>query len=180
MGARSSKHSTVLPDACWQSIRTRGRRCSPDISSAKSTFRAKRPRSTCKSIAVMWSCSGSGHSGVASHLARCASSSTLRYTPACRRQLRRPAGERFRGFRLQAEERATMRLISTALLYLLLAATPSGAQAPAVNSPTVDALISLERAGAPTISPDGKWVAYTMRETNWDEKAYETEIWIAD
>jgi dipeptidyl aminopeptidase/acylaminoacyl peptidase len=45
--------------------------------------------------------------------------------------------------------------------------------------PTVDQILSLKRAGSPAISPDGRWVAYTVRETNWDENAYETEIWLA-
>ena len=47
-------------------------------------------------------------------------------------------------------------------------------------APTVDQILSLKRAGAPEISPDGRYVAYTVRDTNWDENAYETEIWIAD
>src|SRR6266849_1172410 len=46
--------------------------------------------------------------------------------------------------------------------------------------PTVDQILSLKRAGSPKISPDGRWVAYTVRETNWDDNAYETEIWLAD
>ena len=46
--------------------------------------------------------------------------------------------------------------------------------------PTVDQILSLKHAGTPEISPDGRWVAYTIRETNWDENAYETEIWLAD
>jgi uncharacterized protein (TIGR01244 family) len=50
----------------------------------------------------------------------------------------------------------------------------------AQQGPTVDQLIGLKRAGAPAISPDGKLVAYTVRDVNWDENAYETEIWIAD
>ena len=33
---------------------------------------------------------------------------------------------------------------------------------------------------APEISPDGRSVAYTVRETNWDDNAYDTEIWLAD
>jgi dipeptidyl aminopeptidase/acylaminoacyl peptidase len=73
-----------------------------------------------------------------------------------------------------------MRLISTAAVAVLLAIASPSAQAPAVSSLTVDALISLKRAGSPAISPDGKLVAYTIRETNWDENAYETEIWLAD
>ena len=54
------------------------------------------------------------------------------------------------------------------------------APAPPPAGPTVDQLISLKRVGSPAISPDGKLVAYTVREANWDENAYETEIWIAD
>jgi dipeptidyl aminopeptidase/acylaminoacyl peptidase len=52
------------------------------------------------------------------------------------------------------------------------------AQAPA--PPTIDELISMKRAGAPAISPDGRLVAYTVREANWDDNTYHTEIWLAD
>ena len=47
-------------------------------------------------------------------------------------------------------------------------------------APTVDQILSLKRAGSPEISPDGRWVAYTVRETNWDDNAYDTRIWLAD
>ena len=47
-------------------------------------------------------------------------------------------------------------------------------------APTADQILSLTRAGSPEISPDGRLVAYTVRETNWDDNAYETEIWLAD
>jgi dipeptidyl aminopeptidase/acylaminoacyl peptidase len=47
-------------------------------------------------------------------------------------------------------------------------------------APTVDQILSLKRAGSPAISPDGRQVAYTVRDTNWDDNAYETEIWLAD
>jgi dipeptidyl aminopeptidase/acylaminoacyl peptidase len=47
-------------------------------------------------------------------------------------------------------------------------------------APTVDQILSLKRVGSPEISPDGRFVAYTVRETNWDDNAYETEIWLAD
>jgi dipeptidyl aminopeptidase/acylaminoacyl peptidase len=68
------------------------------------------------------------------------------------------------------------------LLFLLLPALPASGQAPAgsASAPTIDDVISMKRVGAPSISPDGKWVAYTVRETNWDENSYETEIWLAD
>ena len=74
-----------------------------------------------------------------------------------------------------------MRLATLVLACALLPAIPSGAQTlPSATTPTIDALISLRRVGAPAISPDGKWVAYTVRETNWDDNVYETEIWLAD
>src|SRR3954454_23912147 len=47
-------------------------------------------------------------------------------------------------------------------------------------APTVDQILSLKRVASPAISPDGRLVAYTVRETNWDDNAYETEIWLAD
>ena len=64
-----------------------------------------------------------------------------------------------------------------ALAVLLAIAMPVVARA---QAPTIDQLIELKRAGSPTISPNGQWVAYTVRETNWDENAYETEVWLAD
>jgi len=48
------------------------------------------------------------------------------------------------------------------------------------QAPSVDQILSLKRAASPEISPDGRFVAYTVRETNWDDNAYETEIWLAD
>ena len=58
------------------------------------------------------------------------------------------------------------------------AQTPTAAAAK--PAPTVDQILSLERVASPEISPDGRRVAYTVRATNWDENAYETQIWLAD
>ena len=52
--------------------------------------------------------------------------------------------------------------------------------APPATGPSIDDLITLRRPGAPAISPDGRSVAYTVREANWDEDRYDTQIWIAD
>jgi dipeptidyl aminopeptidase/acylaminoacyl peptidase len=64
-----------------------------------------------------------------------------------------------------------------AVVVLPARSTPLAQSKPA---PSVDQILSLKRAGSPEISPDGRWVAYTIRETNWDDNAYETEIWLAD
>lgn len=62
-----------------------------------------------------------------------------------------------------------------AVVFALLVALPAAAAAQ-----SIDDLIALKRVnGTPAISPDGQRVAYTVRETNWDDNAYETEIWIA-
>ena len=53
--------------------------------------------------------------------------------------------------------------------------------ASAVDAQSIDDLIALKRtSGTPAISADGRWVAYAVRETNWTDNAYETEIWLAD
>jgi dipeptidyl aminopeptidase/acylaminoacyl peptidase len=64
------------------------------------------------------------------------------------------------------------------LVPLLLLTAAAHAQTP--SAPSIDDLINLKRAAAPAVSPDGRHVAFTVRETNWDENAYETEIWIGD
>src|SRR5688572_6969834 len=66
---------------------------------------------------------------------------------------------------------------ASALAFALLSAATL-AQAP--HTPSIDDVINLKRVGAPAISPNGQHVAFTIRETNWDENAYETEIWIGD
>src|SRR3954470_3544017 len=77
-----------------------------------------------------------------------------------------------------------MKNVLIAACVMLAGAGVSGAQTARMElprvAPTVDQILSLKRAGSPDISPDGRSVAYTVRETNWDDNAYETEIWLAD
>ena len=65
-------------------------------------------------------------------------------------------------------------------LSALLAVVAVPAFLSAQKSPSIDDIISLHRVGSPALSPDGRLVAYTVREANWDDDAYETEIWIGD
>ena len=48
------------------------------------------------------------------------------------------------------------------------------------HAPTVEDLMVLRSAGGPRISPDGRRVAYTITETDFDQDAYVTQIWLAD
>jgi dipeptidyl aminopeptidase/acylaminoacyl peptidase len=56
----------------------------------------------------------------------------------------------------------------------------AGVRTQQVAGPSIDEILNLKRVGSPAISPGGQQAAYTIRETNWDENAYETEIWIGD
>lgn len=48
------------------------------------------------------------------------------------------------------------------------------------QAPTITQSLSMKSIGSPQLSPDGKWVAYVLTETNWEENSYETEIWLAN
>ncbi len=65
------------------------------------------------------------------------------------------------------------------LTALLLPALVLCAISASGQTPTIDQSLSLNSVTGPRISPDGRYVAYTIQETNWDENAFETEIWIA-
>ena len=69
-------------------------------------------------------------------------------------------------------------LAALAILGVIVTAPAPGAQS--APTPSIDDLINLKRVGAPAIAPNGQLVAFTIRETNWDENAYETEIWLGD
>jgi dipeptidyl aminopeptidase/acylaminoacyl peptidase len=75
---------------------------------------------------------------------------------------------------------SAMRNTIFAALVVVLCAWRPVALAQQTHTPTIDQLISLERVGAPAISPTGDLVAYTVRSTDWDDNSYHTEIWLAD
>jgi dipeptidyl aminopeptidase/acylaminoacyl peptidase len=61
-------------------------------------------------------------------------------------------------------------------LVLVVAAAEAGAQG---NAPlTHEALFLMKRVGAPAVSPDGKWVAFSVAEPSYDEKKEVSDLWI--
>lgn len=94
------------------------------------------------------------------------------------------AARRILPYTLPVQDEPPMKkLLIVACLAAAAVALPRAQMAPMALpqvAPTVDQILSLKRAGSPEISPDGRWVAYTVRSTNWDDNAYETAIWIAD
>jgi dipeptidyl aminopeptidase/acylaminoacyl peptidase len=61
---------------------------------------------------------------------------------------------------------------------LLILCLPRWAAAQKV--PTVDDLLDVKAAGGAQISPDGKWVAYTVSEADFKQNAFITQIWLAN
>ncbi len=48
------------------------------------------------------------------------------------------------------------------------------------HTPTIDEMLNLQSVVNPRISPDGKFVVYGVRETDWKENAYVTQLWLAN
>ncbi|MDX6382771.1 MAG: hypothetical protein QOK48_344 [Blastocatellia bacterium] len=66
---------------------------------------------------------------------------------------------------------------SLLLLVVVLSLTASIQAQPRV--PTIDDLITIKSIGATQISPDGKWIAYTVGFGDFKQDAYLTQIWLA-
>lgn len=67
--------------------------------------------------------------------------------------------------------------------FLILAgfvALPSLVGAAETRTPTIDEMVALKRVSQPAMSADGSKVAYVVRKTNWDDNAFENEIWMSD
>ncbi len=52
------------------------------------------------------------------------------------------------------------------------------ADAPKKRAITLDDLARIERIGAPALSPDGEWVAYTVSQTDTKEDKNQTHLWM--
>ena len=45
--------------------------------------------------------------------------------------------------------------------------------------PTIEESLGMKSVGGAQISPDGRYVAYTVTQANWDQNEFVTQIWIA-
>ncbi|HYU22159.1 MAG TPA: S9 family peptidase, partial [Candidatus Dormibacteraeota bacterium] len=71
-------------------------------------------------------------------------------------------------------------LIPVALAACGLLVLSAGAQEKASSTPTIDQSLEWKAAFNPKISPDGMRVVYELQKTNWEENAFERNLWIAD
>jgi dipeptidyl aminopeptidase/acylaminoacyl peptidase len=74
-----------------------------------------------------------------------------------------------------SQELRVLKNSSLLLVCLLLPLTPETDH----YVPTVDDLLNIQSASAARISPDGKWVAYTVTTTDFKQNAYVTHVWLA-
>jgi dipeptidyl aminopeptidase/acylaminoacyl peptidase len=57
--------------------------------------------------------------------------------------------------------------------------TPAAAT-PTSTTPTIDQSLEMKSAASPEISPDGTRVVYELSRTNWEDNAFERDLWIVD
>lgn len=48
----------------------------------------------------------------------------------------------------------------------------------AAQTPTIEQSLNLKTAASPRISPDGRFVAYIVSETDWENNSFEAQIWM--
>jgi dipeptidyl aminopeptidase/acylaminoacyl peptidase len=65
------------------------------------------------------------------------------------------------------------------ILATLLCSAAARAQSPAKRAVTFDDLISMHRVSDPQISPDGKWIAYTVATPDKEANHLKRNVWIA-
>ncbi|MEQ8535284.1 MAG: S9 family peptidase, partial [Imperialibacter sp.] len=65
------------------------------------------------------------------------------------------------------------------LLFFLLTAPSVALHSQSLKNPSFEEVLSLQSAGSPEISPDGKNVAFTVNSTDWEENRFDTEIWLS-
>jgi dipeptidyl aminopeptidase/acylaminoacyl peptidase len=71
-------------------------------------------------------------------------------------------------------------MFKRSIAFLLIAVCLSLSANAQRRVPTVDDLLNVKSVGGAQISPDGKWVAYTVTETDFKQNAYVSHIWLAN
>ncbi|HZU22004.1 MAG TPA: DPP IV N-terminal domain-containing protein, partial [Terriglobales bacterium] len=66
------------------------------------------------------------------------------------------------------------------MVLALLLWTPLFVAAAAKHTPSFEESISLRTVGGAKISPDGRYVAYSVSQADWKQNSYVTHLWLAD
>jgi dipeptidyl aminopeptidase/acylaminoacyl peptidase len=71
-----------------------------------------------------------------------------------------------------------MKRFSRSVLALLLGASAAGAQAAQPRRMTFDDVLALKAVGDAQLSPDGRWIAYTVTRADLEQNASDSDIWL--
>jgi Tol biopolymer transport system component len=67
-----------------------------------------------------------------------------------------------------------MKLLQLALLGVVLGAQPALAK-----GLTIEDMLAMQRVGSPAVSPDGRWLAFTVRDTDYEANRGRSDVWLA-
>ncbi len=69
-------------------------------------------------------------------------------------------------------------LLLTAIAVVAVVIFPGRTKGQTKHTPALEETLSLRTIGSPRISPDGRFVAYSQRETNWKENEFVHQLWL--
>ena len=72
------------------------------------------------------------------------------------------------------------RLVRLGLLVAVAFMCCDASYAQRKHTPSLEESLSLKTIGGARISPDGEFIAYRVRETDWKENAYVPQIWLVN
>jgi dipeptidyl aminopeptidase/acylaminoacyl peptidase len=65
-------------------------------------------------------------------------------------------------------------------LFLFMLVIPTALDAQEKRTPTLTGALSLKLVNSPKISPDARFVVYRLRETNWKDNEFVSQIWLVN
>src|SRR5258708_1752870 len=71
-------------------------------------------------------------------------------------------------------------MLKRSIIFLLFVASLTLTTQAQRRIPTIDDLLNVKSLGGAQISPDGKWVAYTVSESDFKQNAYVTHVWLVN
>jgi len=71
-------------------------------------------------------------------------------------------------------------LLLAAIAFAALGVLPAFARAQGKRAHSIDEALGLRLIGNPRISPDGRFVVYSQRETNWKDNEFVRQLWIVN
>ena len=67
-----------------------------------------------------------------------------------------------------------MQTLLPSLVFIAAASIPAAAK-----GLTVEDMLAMQRVSDPQVSPDGKWVAFSVRDTDYDANKGRFDVWLA-